>query len=199
VIRRVVAALVVAASSIACNAVLVFDDPDASSTPTGCAMSGCPLPSLHCDEESGRCVECVENADCPSMRPHCDGQLHLCFQCIAANDCPFGFECVLDSRQCVRSCGPTTPCPPDGSMCADGLCTHCGPDDPMACGFSMQRRVCDSASGQCVDCVNDFQCMDPGRPRCDPATFRCVACVYDRDCPVIRPLCDPAIHSCVSG
>ncbi|MGO9832929.1 MAG: hypothetical protein ACLP1X_01805 [Polyangiaceae bacterium] len=59
---------------------------------------------------------------------------------------------------------------------------------------------CDTTSGQCVACVTDSQCTQPGLYRCasmlDPP--RCVQCGVDADCGMGKA-CQPATHQCVAA
>ena len=55
---------------------------------------------------------------------------------------------------------------------------------------------CDPASGQCVACVNDSQCTQPGLPRCDTALQQCVQCGVTGDCPP-GDVCEPSSHTCL--
>jgi hypothetical protein len=57
---------------------------------------------------------------------------------------------------------------------------------------------CDPASGQCVACVDDMQCTQPGRPRCDSALQQCVQCGVTGDC-ASGQVCEPTSHTCLSS
>ena len=57
---------------------------------------------------------------------------------------------------------------------------------------------CDPASGQCVACVEDSQCTQPGLPRCDSALQQCVQCGVTGDC-TAGQVCEPATHTCLSS
>jgi len=61
---------------------------------------------------------------------------------------------------------------------------------------------CDTASGQCVQCVVDSQCTQTGLPSCDrtvgdPAVGRCVQCSDAMDCGPGHT-CAPTTHTCVA-
>ncbi len=62
------------------------------------------------------------------------------------------------------------------------------------CGLSSLH--CDTASGDCVACVTDTNCTDPGFPRCDFAIHRCVECGISTDCPV-GEYCENQTRRCV--
>jgi hypothetical protein len=198
---RGAAALLVASPLLvmgACNQVYDFEDPDAAA-PVGCNATGCPLASLHCDQESGRCEACVEDANCSGRMHRCDVALHQCFECLALTDCPGGSTCV--ENQCVHTC-PAPGCDKDETCNTTlGLCMHCESDakcqmQPMP----SREHICDVATGRCVECYRDSHCnATPDRPRCDLAIERCVQCVRAADCPAARPICDPARGQCVSA
>jgi hypothetical protein len=56
---------------------------------------------------------------------------------------------------------------------------------------------CDAA-GQCVACVTDSQCTQPGLKRCDFMLETCVQCGDDNDCEP-NQLCEVTSHVCVSS
>jgi hypothetical protein len=53
---------------------------------------------------------------------------------------------------------------------------------------------CDTASGQCVECVSTEQC--PNGEKCDTMLERCIDCYVDSDCPKGRA-CQPTTYECV--
>jgi len=54
---------------------------------------------------------------------------------------------------------------------------------------------CNSASSQCVECLDDQHCTSSDRPHCDPELFRCVSCTTDADC-AADARCDPLERRC---
>jgi hypothetical protein len=63
------------------------------------------------------------------------------------------------------------------------------------CGLA--RLHCDPGSGECVACVDDSQCVEPGSKRCDPTLNRCVPCELDSDC-YPGEVCEGFTHRCVT-
>jgi hypothetical protein len=187
-----------------CDATLSFEegfdaatDTDASpdvDVDSGCATTGCPLDTLHCDTTTGRCEECVVDGDCPGFVPRCDPVDHKCWGCLEDDDCFSGFTCIKSVRRCARSCYTKEHCTP-GTVCdtVRSICIQCMTN---ATCFDPARRHCQTATGRCEQCIADKDCW-PTHPHCDPATFRCVACVSTSDC-VAPKLCDPSRHTCVT-
>ncbi len=183
-------------SSMACNHVYDFEDPDAA-VKTGCSVTGCPLASLHCDAVSGLCEACVVDGDCKAPMRRCDTSLHQCFECLQPADCPGGSTCR--ENLCVHECPPGAPLCDKDEFCdtASYLCLHCRGD--AECKMP-DRPLCDTPTGRCVECFRDAQCgATPGRPRCDPANERCVQCLRAADCPSAAPICDPGRGQCVAS
>lgn len=56
---------------------------------------------------------------------------------------------------------------------------------------------CDTSSGQCVPCVKDDQCTQPGFRVCDYALNQCVQCGVTGDCGNGQA-CEPTSHTCVT-
>jgi hypothetical protein len=81
-------------------------------------------------------------------------------QCTHDDQCDDGVDCTTD--HCVSGHCEFTP---DDALCDDGdLCTtdQCDPvngclHEPVTCP---EDQVCDPASGQCVECLNDDDCED---------------------------------------
>jgi hypothetical protein len=160
----------------------------------GCETSGCPLESLHCDPATGRCEECVVDADCPFPQFTRCGSDHKCWGCLEEYDCYEGFTCITSVRRCAFSCTTKEQCRP-GSLCdtTRSICISCLSN---ANCFDPGRRHCQTATGRCEECLADKDCPST-RPRCNPATFRCGACLTTADC-IAPKLCDPSRHICVT-
>jgi Cys-rich repeat protein len=60
---------------------------------------------------------------------------------------------------------------------------------------------CDPLSRQCVACVSNDQCTQPGHRVCDSALHLCVECGVNGDCPggVCEPTRNRCVPSCVDG
>ncbi|MES1185467.1 MAG: hypothetical protein ABUL60_16770, partial [Myxococcales bacterium] len=71
----------------------------------------CALGSLHCDQQSGLCFECVADADCGALGlSRCDAALHRCVECGVDQDCQTGFVCELTIRRCAQACAADNAC-----------------------------------------------------------------------------------------
>ncbi len=92
---------------------------------------------------------------------------------------------------CLIGCTPEPQPPvadvPDISVDTSDSTSGCGAGP--ACGEGL---VCDTASGQCVGCLNDSDCT---KGVCHPVQRGCVACIEDVDCTSGR--CHPLAAICV--
>ncbi len=69
-----------------------------------------------------------------------------------------------------------------------------------ACSESCSEAtpVCDTARGECVECLRAEDCIDSERPLCNAGSGRCVGCLSEEDCTdPTRPACDEASGECV--
>lgn len=169
---------------------------DGASSQAGCSSdSDCKLASLHCDPypSSGQCFACVLDDQCTTPEhPVCDSSgLHLCVECNGAKDCPGGV-CEPTTHRCVLSCADGGVCPDNYFYCRAGLCLGCTNDRDCTSSHSGPR--CNTAIGQCVECVTEADC--PRDRLCNPTTGRCVECLTSRNC-YPGEVCDPTIHACV--
>ena len=149
----------------------------------GCA--NCADQSLVCDVSSGQCVQCVADDECTFLDPN-DVCLpdHTC-GCTADTQCAgrtVGTRCVATLQQC--GCDSPADCPTPGD-------TTCAPNHHCGCGSNTDCSgdagapgygVCDTATGQCVQCVTDSDCTDPNNRVCDPTTNSCLPCRTSADC-----------------
>lgn len=64
-----------------------------------------PCHDLHrpiCDAETGRCVECLSDANCPPGHARCDVAMSRCVECLTSADCPAAYPvCDPDRWNCV--------------------------------------------------------------------------------------------------
>jgi hypothetical protein len=169
---------------------------EAGAPVTGCVSDGdCHIASLHCDPVSGQCFACVDDSQCTQAGlPRCDSASHQCVQCGVAGDCTSGQVCEPTSHKCLPSCADGGACP-SGLTCSQprGVCVACTTNaDCVSAG----SPVCDTGSGQCVQCVYDTQCAFPA-PRCNQATGRCVQCLTAADCE--ENVCDPVTSTCLQN
>lgn len=158
----------------------------------GCVTAGCPLGTLQCDTATGRCEECVLDADCPFPFTRCAD--HKCWGCLDEDDCPGGFTCITSARRCAFSCVTKDQCRL-GSICdtTRSICISCTSN---ANCFDPGRRHCNTVMGRCEQCLADRDCP-PTHPKCDPAMARCSGCLSSSDC-VAPKVCDPWRHTCVT-
>jgi Cys-rich repeat protein len=155
----------------------------------------CPVSTQHCDPVSGQCVACVDDSQCTQTGlPRCDSALHRCVQCGSDVDCTSGEVCEPMSRECVHSCADGGVCPQNAPLCnqARGICFGCGADED--CASVAPGTVCDTSSGQCVQCTADSQCPTSS-PRCDLTKDLCVGCLTNADCGG-HGYCDPVKQAC---
>ncbi len=140
------------------------------------AGSGC-LQGL-CDEESGRCVDCLTSDDCDPGKV-CNAFSHDCVDpvqgCSTDGDCSGGQHCDTIKGGCVE-------CLSDGDCAGGALCNQatstctttqsCATDDDCIDG------VCDPGRGVCVECLGPANCASGV---CDTTTNTCVAGCTDDD------------------
>jgi hypothetical protein len=104
----------------------------------------------------------------------------------ACGDEEWSFEVDAGDADDSGGAGARTDAPEGGGCTSDSYCNLSSPH-------------CDTASGQCVACVTDSQCTQPGLQRCasmlEPP--RCVQCGVDADCGGPGKACQPATHQCV--
>ena len=159
-----------------------------------------------CDDERGRCVQCLDNADCDGANTQCVN--FVCEECNAVNhagcgensDAPFCDAVDLECRACAGD-GECFVRPGVRQECVAGRCARCDPADNSGCQAALP--VCDAETFSCRQCAlsdecpGDLQCVggrcegcDPGNdapcggatPICDPDSLQCRACANDGDC-----------------
>ncbi|MHC4836566.1 MAG: hypothetical protein ACYTF3_00040 [Planctomycetota bacterium] len=158
---------------------------DCSARSCGCGNgNACGGGTPICDDNSGQCVECLGDADCnggqcvnnacevcdPADHAGC-GNNQLCCQQGNAFECQgtgpgAGGQCEACGVACDQ---PTT------NQCSARQC-GCGAGPACAGG----SPLCDDGLGQCVECLDDGACGDPGAPEC-----------FEGICGV----CDPTDHA----
>lgn len=140
----------------------------------------CSTPRPFCDEASGVCVACLQEADCSEpATPYCIE--HRCVSCRTSADCAdaAAARCDDESHMCV-GCQDSADCENimDGevplSVCApeDHRCVQCTGLNSQACGLHEDGKtplVCDSKARTCTvrraglllacaSCVSDAEC-----------------------------------------
>ena len=158
----------------------------------------------YCDEQGGRCIECVGSADCDDgsfcngleicsvgscvagsspcegATPFCDETYDRCLECL--NDSQCDDFCL--NNVCVE-CRNNADCD-DGVYC-NGVETCVG-GDCVGTSPCLEGEVCDEALG-CAACRGDSDCG--GGDSCKESSGVCVECYADRDC--------SAGYSCLYG
>lgn len=113
------------------------------------------------------------------------------------------------------ACGDTvadvvvSPGTPAGAPCSEETCSterpHCdsSPQRCVECRTSVdctrdEALVCDPVRKECVECLDDSYCRDPGE-RCAPGLGRCaVPCQAEADCAIDEETtCSPGLGICV--
>ena len=147
-----------------------------------------------CDEASGECVECAQDADCGVEL--CNTERNECVACLNDSHCGDDAVCDVAAGECEQCVSDDHCTEPGAARCgADNTCQPCT-DDSQCAGVS-EAGLC--AGGTCVECTvdDDTAC---GATSCDPATNTCTGtekgsvstcgrCKADSEC--------PADHRCV--
>ena len=140
-----------------------------------------------CDEGSGRCVECLEDAQCGASGLICVSE--SCVQgCRSDEGCAVGQICTDDA--CVPGCRNDQGCE-DGELCVDGLCARGDCRDNGDCGPGQRcvNNFCGSPCGQDSDCGVGSICVENNcQPGCrgDDDVVTCGEGAFCRDQQCIR-------------
>lgn len=172
-------------------------------TRPGCVTDGdCQLTPLHCEPQSGACVECLDQSHCqvPGLA-RCDAALHRCVECGVEQDCAEGWTCDTRTRRCALACTEDTQCPATAHGCDEErqLCEECETESDGEneheddCQFDPTRPFC-SADTFCVACLTDADCSGG---HCDTLVGRCRECRDSRDC-IAPAVCDPSTYTCAT-
>jgi hypothetical protein len=158
----------------------------------GLCRDSCAAPRL-CDLALG-CVECTSDAACPVGRPRC--VRGSCQACATNADCPASAPvCYPADHQCHAACAVGS-CP-TVTRCdtVTGACVGCIQD--FECGGMSGRPVCDPVTKQCVACASNTNC-GAAAPYCWLAQGICAQCLQNSDCPTSAPICDHELR-CHAG
>lgn len=136
-----------------------------------------------------RCF-CSDDTEC--------GDCEKCFNGICQSVCPIDYFCV--DNKCVE-CDLNTPCK-DGKICVDGKCVC-----PVGTFFSNQYNrcvICDNTTilDKCSKCINGEIVTTSCSKECDPLTGDCVDCLNVWDCNDAtdgRLCCVNKVCSCCQG
>jgi hypothetical protein len=122
-------------------------------------MAACGGRGLPPDAGDPGWITCSSSTQCPATLPTCDPMAGVCVGCIAGNGCGSGTTCDEGKHVCVPV-DPNAPC-------------HSSADCPRPLE-SPTRIVCQQATGLCVQCVENTDCVSGA---CDSAgsapTFTC--------------------------
>ncbi|HET9955903.1 MAG TPA: hypothetical protein VFQ61_15440 [Polyangiaceae bacterium] len=130
------------------------------------------------------------NGACGGATPVCDEELGKCVECVSAEDCSDGV-CEPTSRTCVE-CVDSSQCGEDRTYCdaKKNVCVHCLEDkdcsDPSA-----SRCV----ANECTACATNADCRHlDGKGVCDAK--ECVQCSVTDESPCDGNSCNPARREC---
>ncbi len=130
--------------------------------------AACPSSTPQC-VGLGQCVQCAENEDCSDLTQGCKAGSCMQNRCVAVN-APNGRDCEAaggkpgtcssGSCQCTPQCG--------GKQCGDNGCGG-------SCG-SCPGEMCNTGTGQCVECLDAGDCTDGDE--CQTASCSGGSCRY---------------------
>lgn len=124
---------------------------------------------------------CQSDKDCRPYNLLCDPSLG-CVDCVRPEDCPPSDQgqvsCTAGRCEIVITCANSLDCPTD-RVCdtASGECVECVLDTDCSGGLTCQNQHCARAVG----CTTTSDCTPP--ELCDAAAGRCVECLSVVDCP----------------
>jgi hypothetical protein len=129
---------------------------------TGCSIGGTKCPS-QCEPNIG-CAVCATNAGCTDpTKPACVAG--ACRECGDGAPCGAASACFPNDHKCHPKCATNADCPGDSPTCV-------------------------VATGTCVGCQLNADCIDPAAPVCEPTSAQCRQCGTSADCGAAEPACD---------
>jgi len=116
--------------------------------------------------------------------------------CQSDNDCKLGEICK--GGQCVPGCYQDYDCPMNAPFCVNGQCAAAQPGCQSNRDCSQPTPVCDTQSGNCVECVAADECG--GGEQCinNQCQLPLGGCNTDADCGP-QETCDSQTYTCVSA
>jgi hypothetical protein len=149
-----------------------------------CPNSTCADESLLCNQDAGRCVRCLTNANCSGGNPG--------YICLPDGNCGCNDDSQCSGEAAIR-------CIPTLMLCGcntDADCTNprfhvCGWNHSCGCSSNQDcagdggvgtTPVCDPSTGSCVACLTDADCTDPNNRACASSLKRCFPCRTSADC-----------------
>jgi hypothetical protein len=169
-----------------------FDDFDDVQRISCASDVDCPVPSLHCDVQSGGCFECIVDSDCSEQLGHRCDALHRCSACLVDEDCELGATCDRVTRRCLERCHDLDDCALGAHYCDERreVCVVCTRDQECR---ERERPYCAAGGAECVQCRENDQCGPFAY--CDLDSGSCVGCRDSNDC-LPPTFCDPSFHEC---
>ncbi len=124
------------------------------------AGSACMDGGLGCPATVPLCTACVSNKECPGDALHCDPNTGRCIECQRAQDCSNGEGCNVLTKRCAPACKDQGDCAGDSNrpLCHKdmGVCVSCSfNSDCVLDGHSEYRCYL----GTCVECFENWQCQ----------------------------------------
>ncbi len=169
---------------------------------SACGDATTELISTPTPAQSSEAGECSEDSQCGEERPRCETDSQRCVQCLETEECPSGSVCTLPAGTCVLGCG-SAGCPTSSPICdlTTNLCRGCADNDECSADTmgsgSGEDRLCDEATGRCVECILDSHCDEVGE-QCSSALGLCAPpCEDASDCLTDDVYCDQALGFCV--
>ena len=162
--------------------------------PTECPIAACQCDTPALNPSTGKCEECMTDADCPKTefsRHICDTSTHKCVECYNDSHCT-GVQNLAPTK-CVNG-GSYEKCTSAGNC---GTCEYPGKmcvKDPSPRDDNWDKKYCQSSTNTCCQCRSDNHCPDNGK--CDGCT--CSPCIKDYqgngtlergECPADAPIC----------
>jgi hypothetical protein len=148
----------------------------------------------YCYTGNFTCVECLEDSHCEPGE-HCNLSSHACTDvvCTIDSDCdnePGRPYCHVPSSACVQCADNHDHCGPY-QWCRDFSCqSGCNSDAECAAKPPQPGQViCNPATSECEECLNDGHCTSAEMPACktavtpsNPPQYTCVECTADTHC-----------------
>ncbi len=177
----------------------------------------CTDAKKHCPKnylcKNNKCVNCQKDSDCKAFNPsppYAYRSTQICLAnkcqngCRRDSDCSLGYICKKNI--CEKGCRSNRDCP-QSSVCKNNQCVKvCR--SRYDCYRQRDRRVCDTKSGVCVQCLSSRECQiyygrdfASRKPVCNLKEKRC-GCWKSSDCRTtfpnsVQPTCDLKKNECV--
>jgi hypothetical protein len=164
----------------------------------------CNMTTYTCEAEQ---TNCSSNADCVGAAAGeiCDTVSGLCVECLVDENCETGEVCNMTTYTCEleqTGCTSNADCvgDPAGAICntTSGDCVECMIDDNCGTG-----EVCNMTTYTCeleqTGCTSNADCMgDPAGAICNTTSGECVECMMDSNC-TDGEVCNMTTYTCEAG